>query len=150
MACASACGSAWTTPSATGPSSIRRSAIGSNGLELLGEKAPDVHGFQLEAASLLGAGEEQQVVHEALHPVDLRGDQCLDAADVFRADVVRARQHLELAADHGERRSQLVRGVGHELALPREGVVEAVEHVVERLRERADLLARPAGADAVG
>ena len=43
-----------------------------------------------------------------------------------------------------------MRRVGNELPLPREGVVEAVEHVVERLRERADLLAGPTGADAVG
>ena len=58
-----------------------------NSLELLGEKPPDSHGFQLEAASLLCAGQEQQAVHKPLHPVDLRGDHCLDAADVFRADV---------------------------------------------------------------
>ena len=37
---------------------------------------------------------------------------------------------LDLPADHGQRRSQLVGCVGHELALVIEGVLQAVQHVV--------------------
>jgi hypothetical protein len=58
-----------------------------DGLELFGEEGPDLYAPELEAPSLLGASEEQQVVHEPLHPADLRGHQCLHTADVLRADV---------------------------------------------------------------
>ena len=44
-------------------------------------------------------------------------------------------QHLELPADHGQRRAQLVGGVGDERPLARERLREAVEHVVEGVGE---------------
>ena len=54
-------------------------------------------------------------------------------------------EHLELAADHGQRRAQLVRGVGDERALARERVGEPVEHVVEGVGQHAHLVALAAG-----
>ncbi len=53
-------------------------------------------------------------------------------------------EHLELAADHGQRRAQLVGGVGDELALAAERLREPVEHVVERLR-RGPATSLPSG-----
>ena len=43
-------------------------------------------------------------------------------------------EQLDLGAQHGERRAQLVRGVGDEVALARERALEAIEHAVERVR----------------
>ena len=54
-------------------------------------------------------------------------------------------QHFELAADHGQRRAQLVRRIGYERALARERVGQAVEHVVERLGQDRHLVARFGG-----
>ena len=49
-------------------------------------------------------------------------------------------QHLQVAADDRDRRPQLVAGVGDELALQREGLLEPVEHRVEQVAELADLV----------
>ena len=58
-------------------------------------------------------------------------------------------EHFELAADHRQRRAQLVRGVGDERALARERLGEAVEHVVEGVGEHPHLVAlRPGVVDA--
>ena len=40
-------------------------------------------------------------------------------------------QQLDLGAQHGQRRAQLVRGVRDEVALAREGALEPLEHAVE-------------------
>ena len=53
-------------------------------------------------------------------------------------------EHLELAADHGQRRAQLVRCVGHERALAGERFGEPVEHVVEGVGEHSHLVAAAA------
>ena len=70
--------------------------------------------------------------------------RCARGASTRRTSSARdarlAREHLELAADHGQRRAQLVRGVGDEAALAREGVLEPVEHVVEGVGEHAHLV----------
>ena len=58
-----------------------------------------------------------------------------------------ALEQLDLSAQHGQRRTQLVRGVRDEVALAREGALEPLEHVVERGREHTDL---SAGADRPG
>ena len=66
-------------------------------------------------------------------------------------------EQLGVAADRGQRRAQLVRGVGEEAAqavlarlLPGERVLEPVEHRVEREPQPADLGARVGGLDAAG
>ena len=57
-----------------------------------------------------------------------------------RRDLVGRREHLELPADDRQRRAQLVRGVGDELALGGKGIGEAIEHAVEGLREDLHLV----------
>ena len=51
-----------------------------------------------------------------------------------------AGQHLEVRAQRGERRAQLVRGVGDELALRALTSLERLEHRVERGRQARDLV----------
>ena len=57
---------------------------------------------------LLGLREQQQIVDEPADPRDLGLHESLDAADLLLGGVVLRGQHLELAADHGQRRAQLV------------------------------------------
>ena len=54
-------------------------------------------------------------------------------------------EHFQLAADDGQRRAQLVRGVGDERALAGERVGQAIEHVVEGVGQHAHLVALAAG-----
>ena len=77
---------------------------------------------------------------------------------VSRLGLVARRAHAEqlgVAADRGQRRAQLVRGVGEELAQALlaglalgERLLEALEHRVQREAEPADLGARRRRADA--
>ena len=53
-----------------------------------------------------------------------------------------AQRELELGPERRERRAQLVARVGDEAALSREPLLEAVEHVVQRLAETVDLVPR--------
>ena len=110
----------------------------------LGEVAAPV------AAALagVGAGEQQQVGDQAAHPV--RGAQ--GGVDHRLVVVVaRARQRgleqLEVGEDAGQRRAQLVRGVGDELALLLHrrlalgaGGVERAQHLLEGPGQLADLV----------
>ena len=66
---------------------------------------------------MLGLGEQQQVVDQPADAGDLALHVLLGAAHVVGGRVLLGGQHLELAADHRDRRAQLVRGVGDELAL---------------------------------
>ena len=49
-------------------------------------------------------------------------------------------EQLEMTADDRDRRAQLVAGVGDELALERERLLEPVEHRVEQVPELGDLV----------
>ena len=100
--------------------------------------------------------ERQQVLDEHAHARRLVLDpphRLLDVGGLAR----RAHpEQLRVAADRGERRAQLVRGVADELAqaiLARlalgERALEAVEHGVEREPDAADLGARVGARDAV-
>ena len=62
------------------------------------------------------------------------------ASRTVGAVVAGAQRALELGLDHRHGRAQLVAGVGDELALAVEGPPQAIEHVVERLAEPADLV----------
>ena len=101
--------------------------------------------------------EREQVLDEHAHPRGL----VLDAA--HRALLLGTLGHgahaeqLRVAADRRQRRAQLVRGVGDERAQPvlarlaaGEGVLEPVEHAVERRPEPADLRAGIGRLDPVG
>ena len=99
----------------------------------------------------VGAGEQQEVGDEAAHPLrgaEGAGDDLLILAVGGVASLLEPRlQQLEVGEDAGQRRAQLVRGVGDELALSlhhllglRAGRVELAEHLVERARQLADLV----------
>ena len=63
----------------------------------------------------------------------------LDEGEVLVALVEAVAQALDAAADHGERRPELVRHVGEELAPPGLVALEPLGHRVERPRELAHL-----------
>ena len=104
-------------------------------------KGSQLDRLQAQELRLLGLGEHQEVVDEAGDAGDLRLHEALHASHLLAGGLLLGGQHLELAADHRQRRAQLVRGVGHERALARERVGEAVEHVVEGVGEHPHLLA---------
>ena len=88
---------------------------------------------------------------ELLGLLDQVGEEPLTGVIVERVELLALvlEQHLEIRADRGDRRAQLVRGVGDELTLCGDGArqrlargVEAVEHPVEPARELADLVVR--------
>ena len=82
------------------------------------------------------ARERQQVVEQHAEP---RGVG-LDVGQHLGVGAVPGRVG-EVAAQGGQRRAQLVRGVADEALLGRAGALERGEHRVERLRQRADLVA---------
>ena len=94
---------------------------------------------------LPGLREQEHVLHEAAHALDLQRHELLDAPHLGRVGLVGEGEHLELAADDRQRGAQLVRGVGDERRLAVERVLEAVEHVVEGLGQHAHLVV--AGGD---
>ena len=87
----------------------------------------------------VGPGQEQQVAHQPLHPV------CLDPQRLHGLRPVRGvgvgGGDVELGADHRQRALQVVRGVGHEVALVERGALEPVEHLVHGLGESLHLVA---------
>ena len=112
-----AVGSAASVPSGTGPSSKRRSAVRLSAVPQLLDERVQVDRLGPQEVGLLGLGEQQQVVDEPADAGDLGLHEPLDAAHLVAGRVLLRGQHLELAADHRQRRAQLVRGVGDELAL---------------------------------
>ena len=79
----------------------------------------------------LELGDVEQLAHDPRHALDVLvqrfGDLAVD-------------QGVDAAAQDGERRAQLMRGVGRELALHPKPGLEAIERLVHRLHQRQDLL----------
>ena len=119
-------------------------------LHELGEESRQLDRLALRSHALVQAGEDEQIVDQALHAGQLAPGELLDVAHPLGGEVRFARQDLELTAYRGQRGAQLVRGVGDELALAREGVLEPIQHVVEGLREHPDLVTRALRCDSVG
>ena len=92
------------------------------------------------ALALARATQDQQLVDDLREAIDLAGYP-------RRAQSRRGRPRelvtklLELQADPGERRAQLMRGIGHEVLLASEQPAEAAGHLVERASEGTLLLA---------
>ena len=106
---------------------------------------------------LVGLREREQVVDRPAHPVDLLVHAHEDPAR--RRREVAAQAHVELRAHHGERRAEVVRGVGDQALLLRDAVLQAVEHRVERHGQMGELvgaaghrdpLAEPVDPDLLG
>ena len=66
------------------------------------------------------------------------------------SSAVRGRRErpFDLGRDRGQRRTQLVRGVGGESALVLDGLVEPIERLVQRQRDLFELVFRPLDRDA--
>ncbi len=121
-------------------------AVG-DGAELargLHEDVADVGGHLRRLTLGVRAREQQEIGDEAAHPAARaqRGLRRLPAVAVERLG-----EQLEVGEDAGERRAQLVRGVGHELPLALQGglllrarLVERDEHAVQRARQLRDLV----------
>ncbi len=140
-ACARRSGSAFSTPVWDGAQ--LEAAVGEKAHpvpQLVHEHA-ELDRLDAQELALLALGQQQQVIHQPGDPRDLRLHQPGDALHLLLIRVVLAREHLHLAADHGQRGAELVRGVGDERALSLEGVGEPVEHVVEGVRQHLHLLA---------
>ena len=136
-------------PSGTGPSSKRRSAVRLTPSHRSSTKGCSSNARHAGSRSAR-TGRAEQVVDEPADARDLGLHQPLDAAHLVAGRVLLRGQHLELATDHGQRGTQLVRGVGDELTLARERLREPVEHVVERVGEDPDLAPLPAAVSIRG
>ena len=88
----------------------------------------------------IGAGEQQQVLHDRGHVADLVVDVLERGADRADGRVAMSREVLDAAPDDRQRRPQLVAGVGRELAL----AAQRGPLVGQRFADRDD---RPAGVD---
>ena len=102
------------------------------------------HGSRAHDAPDVGARQQQQVGDEPAHAL---GGAQRRARRVALVAVQRVGEQLEVGEHARQRRAQLVRGVGDELALARErrlGLaargVELAEHALERARELGDLV----------
>ena len=113
----------------------------------------------VERPSLVDAGEQQQLVDQDAHALGLLLDAAHGRLEVGGAVFGAAMEELGVAADRGERRAQLVRGVGQEAAQPvlgrlalGEGVLDVLEHAVERQGRagRPPYARRPARRAATG
>ena len=150
--------SAWVTrsrsalriPAAWRSAAKRRSAVGwalasrsaSSGSRSIGSR-------WTRRDSSVCASSRRSSVRRVMRSTSAATRRC-DAADLLLIGVRVAREHLDLAADRGQRRAQLVRGVGGERLLAREGLLEAVEHVVEGVREDPRLVAAGRGRRCAG
>ncbi len=86
-----------------------------------------VEGFGAQEVGLFDLGQQEEVVDDAAHAVELVEDQ----GDGRPAVVGVLVQQLEVAPDDGDRCAQLVAGVVEEGLLGGEGAFQAIEHVVE-------------------
>ncbi len=84
--------------------------------------------------------EQEEVVDDAAHAPGLLADRRERAAQLGRRPVGARERELRLAADDRDRGAQLVRGVGHEAALPLERGLEAAEQLVEHRGEPPELV----------
>jgi hypothetical protein len=76
-----------------------------------------IHPFlALRIVATLEARQHQQVVYQLQHTVRLLHHQPNVAARLFRGHHRRLAHVLQKAVDHGERRAQLVRHIGDEIA----------------------------------
>ena len=86
------------------------------------------------------AGELDQLADQGGHLVDLLDEVVQQLLARLRRQLVPAREDLDVRLQAGERRAQLVRGVGHELPLRPARVLERAEHRVEARRQPAELV----------
>ena len=103
------------------------------------EEVGEIDRLGLDKPARLGAREREHVGDEAVHLVEAAEQR--DGALVAALLVGLAVEQLDLRAQHRERRAQLVRSVGDEVALAREGPLQPGQHAIERRRQHAHLAA---------
>ena len=112
----------------------------------VGADALQVDRFRPERPAPVQLGEQEQVLDQATHAGRLLLDALQRLAPPRLVGEPAAPEQLRVAPDGGERRPQLVRRVGHELAqailggrLLGEGPLDLGQHLVERHTEAAHL-----------
>ncbi len=140
-ACASRSGSALRVP--LGHRAELEAAVGdqAHAVPQLAHERGQLDRLGAQELALLALGEQQQVFDEPRDPRDLGLHDTRDPAHLLLARFALGGEHLDLPADHGERGAQLVGRVRDERALPLESLGQAVEHVVEGVREDHHLVA---------
>src|SRR6266511_1070388 len=93
-----------------------------------------------ERDTSVGARQRQQVGNEASEAVSLTLHLGQRLVTVSRRHLRMAAEQFEVALDGGERRTQLVRGVGDEALLGPIGRLDAREHRVERCGEPPEFI----------
>ena len=117
-------------------------------VDVLGPPVRVLHGHlvlhqQVEAQRLPGGrpavapGQLGQVAHDVGQLLQLHQHVVDQHGAVLGAQLVDPADHLEVGAQAGERRAQLVRGVEHQLALGPAGRLERLEQAVEGASEAA-------------
>ncbi len=106
----------------------------------------EVHRLEDDRPPGVQAGQQQQVLHQPGHPDRLRLDPVQRVRHVVGDRLMAAPTQLGIAPDRGERRAQLVAGVGDEppdpglAGLPgRQRLGDVAEHGVQRRADLADL-----------
>ncbi len=89
---------------------------------------------------LLALGEGEEALQQPVDVVELAAEPVGERADVRGQRAGFGHRHVERGPHSGERRAQLVRGVGDELALERERALEPVEQLVEGVCELLQLV----------
>jgi len=74
----------------------------------IGDERAQIDGFDAQEIRPLRLGQDEQVVDQPADAGDLGPDEALDAGHLGRGRILLGGEHLELAADHGQRRAQLV------------------------------------------
>ena len=90
-------------------------------------------------APAVGAGDHEQVVGQAGQPLGLLAGAGHRAPQLGHGPGAAVGQ-LQLGPEDGQRRAELVAGVGDEVALALQRPVDALEHLVERLAQPAHLV----------
>ena len=100
----------------------------------------------IDGRLLVGAGQQEQVVDQALQPVELVEQH--DAPSPA-SRLLRPLGDLELGAHHGDGRAQLVRRIGHQAPAARRRGLQPSQHPVHRAGQLGDLVGGPAARHAL-
>ena len=149
-----------TTEDATsriGPSRFDRIAVRHRVTHDGGQVDGAVVAHHLGVGQRVEAGQRQQIVDQTTHTGALRTDPVHGPRQLGGVGQCARLVQLGITGDRGQRRAQLVAGVGHEpaqrglgLFLSREGGVQLVEHLVECAGQPCQLRRRPLGGHPPG
>src|SRR5262249_40135245 len=89
--------------------------------------------------SFVSACQRQQIADKVTQPLGFGMNRTEEAHVILWWENLQER-HLCLAANHGDRRAQLVRGICHKAPLACEGLLKVVNHLIERQGEMTHLI----------